>query len=167
MMYPKGFSLVEILVVVIILGILGAIVIPQFASASDAAKANTLATMLRVVRSQMGLFRLEHSIAPGYPEFDTGSAPTAEALVDQLTLATNEDGETASLGTAGYEYGRYLKTYPTNPVNDQATTTMLADGEGFPAAASGTTGWIYSADTMTFRANCLGADEEDVPLYEY
>ena len=163
----RGFTLVELLVVVIILGILGTIVIPQFASASDAAKANTLATMLRVVRSQMSLFRLEHSIAPGYPEFDTDAAPTADALVDQMLLATNEDGQTAPLGTGGYDYGRYLKTYPTNPVNDLDTTRMLGDDADFPGAADGDTGWIYRASTMTFKANCLGVDEKGVPLYEY
>ena len=37
-MKKTGFTLVEILIVVIILGILAAIVIPQFTSASESAK---------------------------------------------------------------------------------------------------------------------------------
>ena len=39
----KGFTLVEILIVVVILGILAAIVIPQFTNASESAKASSLA----------------------------------------------------------------------------------------------------------------------------
>ena len=52
-----GFTLVEILIVVVILGILSAIVIPQFTSASDTAKANAMTTQLQTIRSQLELYR--------------------------------------------------------------------------------------------------------------
>ena len=46
----KGFTLVEILIVVIILGILAAIVIPQFTNASSDARKNSLTSQLQTVR---------------------------------------------------------------------------------------------------------------------
>src|SRR5437868_4840092 len=49
----RGFTLVEILIVVIILGILAAIVIPQFANASSDARLTNLRTSLANVRNQI------------------------------------------------------------------------------------------------------------------
>src|SRR5688500_19799867 len=55
-----GFTLVEILIVVIILGILAAIVIPQFTSASQDARRNSLTSQLQTLRSQLELYKLQH-----------------------------------------------------------------------------------------------------------
>ena len=57
----RGFTLVEILIVVIILGILAAIVIPQFTNASKEAKQSSLVTMVQSLRSQIALFKLQHN----------------------------------------------------------------------------------------------------------
>src|SRR5688500_12752746 len=56
----KGFTLVEILIVVIILGILAAIVIPQFTSASQEARESSALSLLQTIRSQMELYKLQH-----------------------------------------------------------------------------------------------------------
>src|SRR3954451_5706098 len=55
-----GFTLVEILIVVIILGILAAIVIPQFTSASQDARKSSLVSQLQTIKAQTELTRLQH-----------------------------------------------------------------------------------------------------------
>ena len=48
-----GFTLVEILIVVVILGILASIVIPQFSSATEQSKAVATASIVRTVQSKV------------------------------------------------------------------------------------------------------------------
>src|SRR5271156_516812 len=60
----RGFTLVEILIVVIILGILAAIVIPQFTNASNDARNNSTASTLQTIRSQIELFKIQHADTP-------------------------------------------------------------------------------------------------------
>ncbi|MEM9915133.1 MAG: prepilin-type N-terminal cleavage/methylation domain-containing protein [Planctomycetota bacterium] len=50
---PAGFTLVEILIVVVILGILASIVVPQFSSATDQSKAVATASIVRTVQSKV------------------------------------------------------------------------------------------------------------------
>jgi len=54
----SGFTLVEILIVVVILGILAAIVIPQFTDASTEAKESALKSDLQTMRSQIELYKI-------------------------------------------------------------------------------------------------------------
>src|SRR3954465_4635161 len=56
----SAFTLIEILIVVIILGILAAIVIPRFANASKDAKRAALSQQLNSVRVQIQLYTVEH-----------------------------------------------------------------------------------------------------------
>lgn len=56
----RGFTLIEILIVVVILGILAAIVIPQFTDASQQASASSVKSTLQTVRSQIELFRVKY-----------------------------------------------------------------------------------------------------------
>lgn len=62
----KGFTLVEILIVVVILGILAAIVIPQFTNASEEARESSLKSNLQSLRSQIHLYKIR-SLTNSYP----------------------------------------------------------------------------------------------------
>ncbi len=67
-----GFTLVEILIVVVILGILAAIVIPQFSQASTDAKTSSLASNLQTIRSQIALYKIQNDdVPPAVDDFET------------------------------------------------------------------------------------------------
>jgi len=60
----RGFTLIEILIVVVILGILAAIVIPQFSSASQEASISSVRSQLQTLRSQVELYRVQNNEYP-------------------------------------------------------------------------------------------------------
>ncbi len=117
-----GFTLVEILIVVVILGILAAIVIPQFSNASQEASVNRIRADLQTMRSQIELYKIQH----------LGIAPALATFSDQMTLQTNVAGAT---GAADSTLGPYLQSLPTNAFT-MASTVVAAD--------SATDGWVYT-----------------------
>jgi len=135
-MKRTAFTLVEILIVVIILGILAAIVIPQFSEASDDARLSSLVSDLQTVRCQLELYRVEHGVYP-----DGVGSP---AWIAQLTGKTDKDGTANPVG----EYGPYLQIFPTNPFNDLSDVDLGGGGAG-----GGGTGWYFDAATGKFCAN--------------
>src|SRR5687768_6436094 len=88
---PSGFTLIEILIVVVILGILGAVVMPKFSNASREASENMLKDDLRYLRTQVVVFKAQHrDVPPGYPAGDKSAAPTADDFVLHMTKASDE-----------------------------------------------------------------------------
>jgi len=112
----KGFTLVEILIVVIILGILAAIVIPQFTSASQDARKNSLVSQLQTLRSQLELYKLQH--LDQLPSTLIGGTPAWT----QMTVKTNASGATGT--TTAFPFGPYLQADPANPLNASNSTSV-------------------------------------------
>jgi len=164
----EGFTLVEILIVVLILGILGSIVIPRFSNASETARANMLADNIRMTRMQIAVFRAQHrGIAPGYPNCDPTQAPSEEAFIAHMTQASDEDGNTAAPGTPGFRYGPYFREIAENPVNGKSTVQVLADAAPFPGAGDDSHGYVYKPATLVFKADLSGTDPDGVPFFDY
>src|SRR6266542_4469732 len=90
----RGFTLVEILIVVIILGILAAIVIPQFTNASQDARKNSLSSQLQTIRSQIELYKLQHQ--DKLP--DVRTAGTGWTVLTQKTDVYGAVSATGSFG---------------------------------------------------------------------
>ena len=154
----QGFTLVEILIVVVILGILAAIVIPQFTSASETAKASSLVTQLQSIRSQLELYQLQHN----------GSYPDAAQMAGfaNLISPTDVDGAIQAVGTAG-AFGPYMQAAPGNPFTAAANATTLAIGSdpaGAMPAATSAVGWVYNTLTGEIRASLplLKAQETNI-----
>jgi len=168
MSVQRAFTLVEILIVVLLLGILAAIVLPGFSNVSATGRASMLADDLRILRSQIQVYKSQHLDVPaGYPGGDPTASPTEAAFVDHMTKSSKPTGETADVGTPGFDYGPYFREIPPNPVNGKATVQVIDDGAAFPAAPDNSHGWIYQPESMTLKADCTGSDEKGVTYFEY
>ena len=130
----RGFTLVEILIVVIILGILAAIVIPQFTNASQDARKNSLTSQLQTIRSQVELYKLQHQDKLPNVVSATG------ANWNLLTQKTDVYGAVSATGS----FGPYLQADPVNPLNNQKG---VIQGTGAAAPTGATTGWVYDYGT--------------------
>jgi general secretion pathway protein G len=131
--------------VVIILGILAAIVIPQFTNASTDARKSNLTSQLQTLRSQVQLFKLQHNdTAPDLSDaawkyLTQCSTPTGTPSVTANTAGTMP---TLSGGTVPdqttFTQGPYLPSPAVNPLTNSSTTAI---------AAGVAVGWVYNPQT--------------------
>jgi general secretion pathway protein G len=143
----KAFTLVEILIVVIILGILAAIVIPQFTEASAEARISNLMTNLQTVRSQLLLYKTQH--VEQYP----GSTSDAALFGEQMTKYTDVYGAVVSAPDSAHPLGPYLQAVPNNPISGLNTVEVINSASTVFAAPSADGGWWFNQATGEFRAN--------------
>ena len=166
--HPSAFTLIELLIVIVILGILATIVIPQFSNASINAKENTLKDELRYLRTQIVVFKAQHhDIPPGYPNGDRYATPTAADFIAQLTRPTNEWGVTAAAASPVFKFGPYLSAMPHNPLNNLQAVWVVDDGDPMPAPTGADYGWIYKPLTGEIIANCTGSDASGTLYKDY
>jgi general secretion pathway protein G len=164
----RAFTLVEILIVVVLLGVLAAIVIPAVGSSATSARQTTLAMDLNLLRRFIPVYTSQHlEVPPGYPDGDRSATPTEEAFVAQATLSSDIKGQTAARGTAGFRLGPYLSNIPVNPFNKLDTVEILADDAEFPAVADNSAGWICKPATGEIRPGNAGTDEGGTAYYAY
>ncbi len=148
-MKSKGFTLVEILIVVIILGILAAIVIPQFTQASQDARLSALASDLQTLRGQLELYKVQHN--DKYPDLSPLGALDTGNFVNRMLQKTDQDG---TLNAAG-AFGPYMGKWPSNPfisVNPDVVAFGVAD----PAPGDDSTGWYWNTDLGKVSPNTAG-----------
>jgi len=141
----KAFTLVEILIVVVILGILAAIVIPQFTSASEDAQISSAESQLQTVRNQIELYRVRNN----------GTAPAVADLFDDSEADLDEEPVGGWIGVINIDYLR------TPPVNPRTGTSTVVAGTAAPtdAVEAEDDGWVYDADTGRIWMN--GFDEAE------
>ncbi|MCM2373603.1 type II secretion system protein [Aporhodopirellula aestuarii] len=124
----KGYTLVELTVVILIIGVIATVAAPKFFDSLTKAQDNSATQTLQVVRDAIELYKANNGDYPG--------ADGAEA-----TLKTNLDD--------------YLRNdFPTCQVGKRDDAVKIeTDGAALSGKIDGTTGWIYDKSTGEFRIN--------------
>jgi len=154
----SGFTLVELLIVVIILGILAAIVIPQFSSSTTDAKESALDANLAAMRNAIELYRVQHTngiypsavattagAACGAPAAKgTGLINTGQAFIDSMVMYSDAAGNTCTVGDATvYKFGPYLRNkVPADPITGKGSVAadIVVTTTGVPIVPGAATG---------------------------
>jgi len=165
----RAFSLIELLIVIAILGIIGALVVPNLSDASAMARANTLKDELRYLRTQLAVFKAQHrDTPPGYPGGDMSQPPSEAVFLEQMTRATDEY---CRIGAPSRQYcfGPYLSRMPANPLNGLRTIHIVPNGAPMPPPGmpDNSTGWIYKPQTLEILANSPGVDVDGIRYIDY
>jgi prepilin-type N-terminal cleavage/methylation domain-containing protein len=164
----KAFTLVEILIVVVLLGILAAVVIPSIARSGSTAREGALACDVGLLRRFILIYKSHHlEVAPGYPNGNESAQPTGDVFMEQATLSSNAFGRTAAVGTPGYPFGPYLSRLPFNPLNNLSTIQMVSNDNPFPSAPDSSHGWICKPQTGEIRPDCPGENDRGIAYYDY
>jgi general secretion pathway protein G len=150
-----GFTILEVLIVLVVVGLVVALALPRFSNAAETGRAAALREQLRSLRTEILLYRAAHDgIAPGYPRNDLRREPTSDTMLAQLTQATAR----ADLPP---------NHIPVNPFTGSSTILIVPANAAFPAAAQGDQGWVYQPSTGTFASNVPGADPDGVAYFDY
>lgn len=139
-LHNKGFTLVELIIVLLILGVLAAIVVPKISNYVDDAKSVGTYAQLKNIRSAFELYRTQHN--NNYP-----SLADLQANWSVLLTNTNVDGSVDPKGV----FGPYIQQPPKNPWTNSSSVVN--------AASTGdiNDGWRY--DEITGEIRPVGFDE--------
>ena len=131
-----GFTLVEVLIVVVIMAVLAAVVIPQFTSSTEDAKRSTGQFNVSTIRSIIQAYKGQHK----------NSNPPFDATNKTLTVLLNKTKNDGTVDNTNGMYGPYLLSFPENPYTGVRDVKLITNN---PAKASDVTaglagGWLYN-----------------------
>jgi prepilin-type N-terminal cleavage/methylation domain-containing protein len=130
----NGFTLIELVVVILILGILAGVGAPKLFSTSGKASESGVKQTLSIVRDSIELYAADNG----------GEFP--------------QPADSAAFHTMMETYMR--GKFPVNPVGNGENTVKVITGTT-AAEASPTTGWVYNKDTGEFICNSTDATPSD------
>ncbi len=168
-----GYTLVELLIVLVILGILAAVVMPKMGDFRDGAQDVKLSGDLSTIREAIEHYKLTHGgLAPHLdpvaqltsitdPKGTLKNVPAdapgkaGRTRVPGGGLSTTSPNDTSSTTPfVGPELGPFLRPpFPANPVSKLKSVRIV---DSMPPFADGQTGWIYARTTGVLKANSSG-----------
>jgi general secretion pathway protein G len=142
--HNAGFTLIEVLIVVVIMATLAGTIIPAYLTSADDAKTSSLKHNLHVIEAQLEIYRAQH--LNHYPTIQNNALP-------QLTSSTNAAGEIGQPGP-NYPFGPYIMEAPMNPFDGSKMVFPVAVSGQKPTGVIGTLGgWQYDPVTGAFWPN--------------
>lgn len=155
---PRGFTLAEVLIVMGVLAIMAITILPQFTAANDDALETALRDDLKLLRSQIELYKFQHK--GNYP--GKGSIYPDDFL-NAMLLSSDADGETGPINSK--PFGPYfIGQLPPNPYTGGNKVRIVDDVTAAVPDDDPVMGWIYNPATGQIKANSTGTTADGTPL---
>lgn len=167
----RGFTLVEILIVVVIMGILAAVVVQELSHSSDRSRLVGATGQLRILREAIDLYRNQHqNRLPGQAD-----AFPDTVFAEQLTMPTDEQGQRSTapdkgFGDPNFPYGPYLNHghVPRNPFNGSNLVMTVSTMPANPPGGGRRTdpGWVYEITSGRIKINYDGTTPDGLRYWD-
>jgi prepilin-type N-terminal cleavage/methylation domain-containing protein len=117
----SGFTLVEIMIVVAIIGLLAAIAIPNFVRARESAQLNSIANNLRILEGAKEQYALENKLATSA---NLGSSDLTPYLKGNIMVSAAA-GETYNVAAGNITVGALVSATIAGPLGTHASGAVL------------------------------------------
>jgi type II secretory pathway pseudopilin PulG len=134
----------ELVIVIVLIGVIGAIAIPRMGSAADRSTTTAVAADLSNVQRAIDLYATEHLERGPATDPDGSTNPDPAVFTKRLLSATDDLGNVSPTGL----YGPYLRTWPQNLLNKLSSVRI-----GGAAAGANTDGWRFDPATGAFESD--------------
>ena len=173
----RAFSLVELVIVIVIIGILAAIAVPRISRGAIGASESALKKTLGGFRSAIDFNAAEHNGAfPGLHKIDgkeKGDGKVADfyAQLTQYSSVTGETGAFDPSATPPRIYGPFLRKMPRLNVGKNAERdadqVSFKNDDPLKEDEASKKGWVYNRKTGEIVANTKDSDSQGKPYIEY
>ena len=166
----RGFSLVELVIVIVILGIIAAIAIPRISSGSKNAGESALKANLATLRNAIDWYYTEHhNTFPGVKTDGSNAASSSGAFISQLSKYSNSAGVISNDKDSAFPYGPYIRgDFPNVAVGANAgKNTISIKIDQKPCSADDSTAWMYNINTGEIIVNSTDTGNDGVAYGSY
>ena len=150
--YSRGFTIVELLVVIVVIGILAAITIVSYTGISSKATVASLQSDLASAKNQLQMYYTEYGYYPTVPL--TNNCPTAPSIVDNRYCLKPSGSNTFTYSTLGVTTNP--QSFALQSSNGSGTTKYIINNNSSPAIISASptltcpTGFIPVPGSITY-----------------
>jgi prepilin-type N-terminal cleavage/methylation domain-containing protein len=129
----KGFTLVELAVVIVIIGVLAAFGVPQFLKSVERSKAGEAFNYLAAVRSAQERFIAKQGVyTSNVTDLDITQVPPKYFVVGTMTVNTSIGGSpswflTLTRNSSNSSYGDYTVTFTQNGFDTDSSNSTIMD----------------------------------------
>ncbi|MBL8878323.1 MAG: hypothetical protein JNG88_04305 [Phycisphaerales bacterium] len=170
---PRGITVVEVIIVVIIVGLIAALAIPKFSRGATAQNdAQSLRNQVSVLRNAIEMYYYDHAAYPAGKGTGRAAAGSFAAFKQQLTMFSDRDGNVSEERSARFAFGPYLRRGIPGCACGGAEVrneVVVIEGTARPAyqADQPNAGWVYNMHTGEICANSNGVDAQGTAMDRY